>query len=119
MIKFTLRETISSIKSNDNLEERSWIISDLIESQFYKYDNSVCLFVLRFNVPVNNFSVITGRGHKTAEVGFEPPTSRSGVRRSTTEPPRSPTILHEFLLDVRYKSKCGPKYIQTREPMVR
>ena len=30
------------------------------------------------------------QGHNTAEVGFEPPTSRSGVRRSTTEPPRSP-----------------------------
>ena len=27
--------------------------------------------------------------HNTAEVGFEPPTSRSGVRHSTTEPPRS------------------------------
>ena len=26
-----------------------------------------------------------------AAVGFEPPTSRSGVQHSTTEPPRSPT----------------------------
>ena len=25
-----------------------------------------------------------------AEIGFEPPTSSSGVRRSTTEPPRYP-----------------------------
>ena len=30
------------------------------------------------------------QGHNTAKVGFEPPTSRSGVRHSTTEPPRSP-----------------------------
>ena len=30
------------------------------------------------------------QGHNTAGVGFEPPTSRSGVRHSTTEPPRSP-----------------------------
>ena len=30
------------------------------------------------------------QGHNTAAVGFEPPTSRSGVRHSTTEPPRSP-----------------------------
>ena len=30
------------------------------------------------------------QGHNTAAVGFEPPTSRSGVRLSTTEPPRSP-----------------------------
>ena len=29
------------------------------------------------------------QGHNTAAVGFEPPTSRSGVRHSTTEPPRS------------------------------
>ena len=30
------------------------------------------------------------QGHNTAAVGFEPPTSRSGVRHSTTEPPCSP-----------------------------
>ena len=30
------------------------------------------------------------QGHNTAEVGFEPPTSRSGVLHSTTEPRRSP-----------------------------
>ena len=30
------------------------------------------------------------QGHNTAEVGFEPPTSCSGVRHSATEPPRSP-----------------------------
>ena len=33
------------------------------------------------------------QGHNTAAVGFEPPTSRSGVRHSTTEPPRSPLSL--------------------------
>ena len=32
------------------------------------------------------------QGHNTAAVGFEPPTFRSGVRHSTTEPPRSPTF---------------------------
>ena len=30
------------------------------------------------------------QGHNTAAVGLEPPTSRSVVRHSTTEPPRSP-----------------------------
>ena len=59
----------------------------------------VCLFVLRLNVPVNNFSVMLdgaiaswvinqyfrgvkclAQGHNTAAVGFEPPTSRSGVQ---------------------------------------
>ena len=30
------------------------------------------------------------QGHNTAAVGLEPQTSRSGVRHSTTEPPRSP-----------------------------
>ena len=32
------------------------------------------------------------QGHNTAAVGFEPPASRSGVRHSTTEPPRSPQL---------------------------
>ena len=30
------------------------------------------------------------QGHNTATVGLEPRTSRSGIRHSTTEPPRSP-----------------------------
>ena len=66
--------------------------------------------VLRLNVPVNNFSAMSGRSHRflgitstfsgsnyvfdqrhnTADVDIEPPTSRSGVRGSTTRPPRSP-----------------------------
>ena len=33
------------------------------------------------------------QGHNTAAVGFQPPTSRSGVRHSTTEPPRSPKVI--------------------------
>ena len=33
------------------------------------------------------------QGHNTAAVGLEPRTSRSGVRHSTTEPPRSPSFL--------------------------
>ena len=33
------------------------------------------------------------QGHNTAAVGLEPRTSRSGVRHSTTEPPRSPLIV--------------------------
>ena len=33
------------------------------------------------------------QGHNTAAVGLEPRTSRSGVRHSTTEPPRSPNWL--------------------------
>ena len=32
------------------------------------------------------------QGHNTAAVGLEPRTSRSGVRHSTTEPPRSPIL---------------------------
>ena len=36
------------------------------------------------------------QGHNTAEVGLEPRTSRSGVRHSTTEPPRSP--IHTMVL---------------------
>ena len=66
----------------------------------------VCVEV---NVSVNKVSVTSGwshsflgitstfwgakclaQGHNIAEVGFEPPTSRSRVRCSTTEPPHSP-----------------------------
>ena len=36
------------------------------------------------------------QGHNTVVVGFEPPTSRSGVRHSTTEPPRSPKCRYEY-----------------------
>ena len=73
----------------------------------------VCLFVLRLNVPVATIFqscldrdtaswVINqyfrgvkclAQGHNTAVVGFEPRTSRSRVRHSTTEPPRSPDKL--------------------------
>ena len=35
------------------------------------------------------------QGHNTAEVGLEPRTSRSEVRHSTTEPPRSPPCHEE------------------------
>ena len=37
------------------------------------------------------------QGHNTAAVGLEPRTSRSGVRHSTTEPPRSPHFSYRSL----------------------
>ena len=52
------------------------------------------------------------QGHNTATVGLEPRTSRSGVRHSTTEPPRSPSkymfqlkvlSLWEFTLNFRWR----------------
>ena len=43
------------------------------------------------------------QGHNTAAVGFEPPTSRSGVRHSTTEPPRSPVFLNIGDIDLIFK----------------
>ena len=42
------------------------------------------------------------QGHNTAAVGFEPPTSRSGVRHSTTEPPRSPGLV---MRRIKYPTK--------------
>ena len=46
------------------------------------------------------------QGHNTAAVGLEPRTSRSGVRHSTTEPPRSPwprrAIIGENILSLGY-----------------
>ena len=48
------------------------------------------------------------QGHNTAAVGIEPPTSRSGVRHSTTEPPRSPlkfgSLSPAVTLKIRSKS---------------
>ena len=38
------------------------------------------------SLPYNYFA----QEHNTAEVGFEPPTSRYGVQPSNTEPPHSP-----------------------------
>ena len=56
------------------------------------------------------------QGHNTAAVGLEPRTSRSGVRHSTTEPPRSPVIWLIQPFHVKYiKNHClnlllKPKY---------
>ena len=43
------------------------------------------------------------QGHNTAAVGLEPRTSRSGVRHSTTEPPRSPKFLNCVLVRKIFK----------------
>ena len=71
------------------------------------HEHITVLFVLKLNVPVNNFSVMSrqshlpgyyqylqgvkflAQGHNTVEVRFEPMTSHSGVGCSTTEPLRS------------------------------
>ena len=49
------------------------------------------------------------QGHNTAAVGFEPRTSRSGVRHSTTEPPRSP----------EYSMQCTPPKYLLRQKCLR
>ena len=48
------------------------------------------------------------QGHNTAAVGLEPRTSRSRVRHSTTEPPRSPTLI--FRSNVSSYRFILPKY---------
>ena len=40
-----------------------------------------------------------------AAVGFEPPTSRSGVRHSTTEPPRSPVTRKSINEEISLKGR--------------
>ena len=50
--------------------------------QFYDKEN-VCLFVLRLNVPVNNFSVMSGRSHRF--LGNLPVLSGSKVSCSRTQ----------------------------------
>ena len=49
------------------------------------------------------------QGHNTAAVGIEPPTSRSGVRHSTTEPPRSPMRkeMHKIRLQRDFFETCN------------
>ena len=55
------------------------------------------------------------QGHNTAAVGLEPRTSRSGVRHSTTEPPRSPytkcvyEITETYLWHNKYSSATRPR----------
>ena len=78
------------------------------------------------NVPVNNFSVMSGRSHRFLDfnqysrelmclaqghntvtlVEIEPRTSRFGVRRSTTRPPRSLRDSVTFFIP-RHLKKCG------------
>ena len=54
------------------------------------------------------------QGHNTAAVGLEPPTSRSGVRHPTTEPPRSPVWYarnsNEYSLFMEKYGKLSPIY---------
>ena len=84
-----------------------------------------CLFVLRFNVPVSHVGrepPLPGyyqsfRGVKCLAQGhggdrFRTPTSRSGVRRSTTEPPRSPQSPVVSTVIYRKMESFGP-YILT------
>ena len=56
------------------------------------------------------------QGHNTAAVGLEPRTSRSGVRHSTTEPPRSPrdqsSTVHKF--DMPGETRTTLYYNQTK-----
>ena len=52
------------------------------------------------------------QGHNTAEVGLEPRTSRSGVRHSTTEPPRS--LQHMFL----WRTIENFSWIITKYPLI-
>ena len=51
------------------------------------------------------------QGHNTAAVGLEPRTSRSGVRHSTTEPPRSPDIDFSLCKARVYAQHCGIIFI--------
>ena len=57
------------------------------------------------------------QGHNTAAVGFEPPTSRCGVRHSTTEPPRSPTAgFRQGRSGYSKHTECFYPKVQSEEP---
>ena len=55
------------------------------------------------------------QGHNTAAVGIEPLTSRSGIRHSTTEPPRSPQNGSESQQNPYLASFC---HSQALNPMI-
>ena len=91
--------------------------------------------MLRLNVPVNIFFSHGGtepllfvyyqyflgvkclsQGHNTAEVGFEPPASRSGVSHSTIEPPSSPqSVMSIGTMTITKFQKCTSH--QIHEPL--
>ena len=50
------------------------------------------------------------QGQNTAAVGIEPPTSRSGVRHSTTEPPRSPDVKNVHMTTVKMHKQSSDRY---------
>ena len=57
------------------------------------------------------------QGHNTAAVGLKPPTSRSGVRHSTTEPPRSPDFIHVYSLRTGADNTLGTKFDVNRKAL--
>ena len=60
------------------------------------------------------------QGHNTAAVGFEPRTSRSGVRHSTTEPPRSPWPQGQWGMDVgMVQHKIVDQYLTSGKVSIR
>ena len=56
------------------------------------------------------------QGHNTATVGLEPRTSRSGVRHSTTEPPRSPWQKGAYCLGKHGRLWAACTSVASREP---
>ena len=96
------QKSIQNVRKNNNSD-------DTYHTKFKRHFQ-LAPFGLRLYVPVNNFSVMSRRSHRFLGItstfwevnvscsriqhgdlsGVEPPTSRSGVRRSTTRPPRLP-----------------------------
>ena len=108
---------------------------------FPMFSGIYCIFgwlvVLRLNVPTIFQSCRDGaiaswvinqyfrgvkclaQGHNTAAVGLEPRTSRSGVRHSTTEPPRSPYILQQKILRAKRQAESYCIIIQYLSQLLR
>ena len=99
-----------SSNRGDEFESQQHLFFHFKKVCLHRKHVKMLLFVcVKVSVHFNNFSVMSGRshrflgitstflgvkclaqGHNTAEVGFEPQTSRSGVRCCTTEQLRSP-----------------------------
>ena len=87
--------------------KKAWVLSYLLSTQrrliclYWGLTSQSTIFQSCRNVAIASWVInqyfrgvkCLAQGHNMVAVGLEPPTSRSGVRHSTTEPPRSPKTL--------------------------
>ena len=107
---------VNSQSLNDRVTLVSWLCWGLTSQStiFQSYrDGAIASWVI--NQYFRGVKCLA-QGHNTAAVGLEPRTSRSGVRHSTTEPPRSPSQSYVTYTTNVLTTKVGKKAGNTRFP---